>query len=184
MQAEYRAIYERLLNEQKNLEQRFQEHDRFGVEESERDSDGELSQYDNHPADIGTTLYEREKDIALAEHEHRHLQDVQAALRRMRDGSYGVCRSCGVKIPIERLEAVPTAITCKRCSEEEGGPRYESERPVEEDVLTGFEQFNFDGDDDETEFDAEDAWQAVSRFNRLPNVHYEEMDDEQDQHED
>ena len=74
---------------------------------------GELSAYDNHPADMGTELYDREKDFALEEHADSELNKVNAALQAMEEGNYGKCKVCGIEIPYERLEARPNdSILC------------------------------------------------------------------------
>ena len=54
---------------------------------SQRGSVGELSAYDNHPADMGTELYEREKDFALEEHTDSELNKVNEALQAMEEGN-------------------------------------------------------------------------------------------------
>ncbi|WP_202077033.1 TraR/DksA C4-type zinc finger protein [Caldalkalibacillus salinus] len=157
----YLGMREQLIKEKTELDIRLHENGDFQLKHAMSDSDGELSQYDNHPADTASTMYEREKDLALREHDHHQREEIEAALQRMEEGSYGICVTCGRTISLERLQAVPTT---KHCVEHERTPRYSSVRPVEEDVLTGFEQFNFDDDDDQTQFDAEDAYQAVARF--------------------
>lgn len=176
MDSKYEGLLLQLIKEKTELEIRLKENENFQLNRSMRDSDGELSQYDNHPADTATSMYEREKDVALNEHEHHHLEDIEHALQRMDEGDYGICKRCGKEIAFERMEAMPTAVYCKA---HQIVPKYTSERPVEEDVLTGFEQFNFDGKDDETQFDAEDSWQAVARFNELPTVNYDDLDSEE-----
>jgi len=62
-----------------------------------------------HPADIGTDLFERERDLGQLEDIERELRDIDDALRRLDEGTYGVCAACGRAIPDERLEANPTA---------------------------------------------------------------------------
>jgi RNA polymerase-binding transcription factor DksA len=62
-----------------------------------------------HPADIGTDLFERERDLGVLEDVERELRDVEDALRRLDEGTYGTCEVCGRPIPDERLEANPTA---------------------------------------------------------------------------
>lgn len=59
----------------------------------------------------------------LAEVESRELASIEKALDRMRDGNYGLCESCGGKIPIARLNALPYATLCIECQrmEEIGG---------------------------------------------------------------
>ncbi|WP_100404545.1 TraR/DksA C4-type zinc finger protein [Bacillus solitudinis] len=142
----------------------------FGEEKelarSASDSTGELSQYDNHPADTATEFFERGKDIAINEHLRNEYHDIEHALEKMANGTYGICEVTGEKIPYQRLEAYPTARTLIQQNSQE----ISEHRPIEEDVLDGFRKFNFDGDDTETEFDAEDAYQSVAEFNELPMV--------------
>ncbi|MEM1502461.1 TraR/DksA C4-type zinc finger protein [Domibacillus sp. 8LH] len=80
----------------------------------EQDNDnedvGELSSYDNHPADTGTELYVRERDMAIDDHSRDELDKVEAALAAMEGGTYGICKESGEEIPFERLQAVPTTL--------------------------------------------------------------------------
>lgn len=134
----------------------------FGTnEELIKESIGDLSNYDNHPADHGTELYEREKDIALREHTERGLDEINQALVRIEEGTYGICEICHKEIPVERLEAHPTAL---RCVEHSSDQSVAKQRPIEEEVLEPpFEEFvNDEGDN--TSFDAEDSWQEVARW--------------------
>jgi RNA polymerase-binding transcription factor DksA len=62
-----------------------------------------------HPGDVATDLFERERDLGQLEQIERELREIDDALRRLDDGTYGVCEVCGRPIPDERLEAVPTA---------------------------------------------------------------------------
>jgi RNA polymerase-binding transcription factor DksA len=82
------------------------------TEQSESDSLSELSAYDQHQADVGTETFEREKDLSILEQVEAELADVEHALRRLDDGTYGTCEVCGKPIPEERLEAIPTARLC------------------------------------------------------------------------
>lgn len=151
-----------LLEERRDLQRRLQDNEHYGLEINMNDSVGELSGYDNHPADLGTELYERGKDIALNEQSESRLQEVEAALHRMEAGTYGVCEECGRDIPYERLQANPMV---RYCIEHERDDYVSDRRPVEEEVIAPmYEKYNFDGDDSETEFDAEDAWQAVEQY--------------------
>ena len=90
--------------------------DAFSVEhldeESEDESISELSRLDQHQADIGTETFEREKDFSILERVEAELNDVEHALRRIDDGTYGTCEACGRPIEEERLEAVPAARLC------------------------------------------------------------------------
>jgi DnaK suppressor protein len=59
--------------------------------------------------------YEQGVRAAVATHNRTALADVDAALARMDDGSYGACLVCGAGIPVERLEALPAAGCCVAC---------------------------------------------------------------------
>ncbi len=134
-----------------------------GLGQTLRDSVGELSAVDNHPADLGTETFERGKDLALLDGARLSLRRAEEALDRLEEGLYGWCEICGQPIPEGRLEAMPTATLCLDCRE-----RSEQEvpagRPLEEEVLgVPFSRGFLDGTDS-VEFDAEDSWQAVARY--------------------
>jgi len=63
------------------------------------------------PADQGSELFEREKDVAILEQLENDLAEIEAALQRLDEGSYGVDEVTGDPIAPERLEAYPTART-------------------------------------------------------------------------
>lgn len=75
----------------------------------------EQSGYGNHMADDASQTFEMEKDLALERNLRGHLQQVELALRRMDEGTYGVCEECGGTISLERLEAMPWANVCVPC---------------------------------------------------------------------
>ena len=78
---------------------------------SESDELSELSDYDQHPADTATETFEREKDVSILEQLEEELAELQAALERIDNGTYGVDEVTGKPIAPERLEALPTART-------------------------------------------------------------------------
>ena len=80
------------------------------------DETGEVTAYDNHLGDTATVTYDRELDYTLEENSEQVLADIEAALQRIEDGTYGVCTNCGKQIPLERLEARPWATTCIDCA--------------------------------------------------------------------
>jgi len=84
-----------------------------------KDSTGELSSYTYHMADLGTDAQEREKKFHLASKSGRLLYHIDEALRRIKDGAYGKCSTCGEDISTARLEAVPHARMCIACKEKE-----------------------------------------------------------------
>jgi RNA polymerase-binding transcription factor DksA len=76
----------------------------------------ELADYDvNHPADAGTELFEREKDMALVGNIDGLVVRIEAALAKIHAGTYGICERCGQRIPDARLKAAPYATMCISC---------------------------------------------------------------------
>lgn len=73
-------------------------------------------------AEAGTDNNERETALRLASGESRMLREVDEALERVKDGTYGVCVDCEKPIPVKRLEAFPSAKRCVECKS-----RYEKE---------------------------------------------------------
>lgn len=63
-------------------------------------------------------LIEREKNVALVSQLERKKEDVEAALRLIEKGKYGICERCGKEIPTERLEVRPDATLCVQCQAE------------------------------------------------------------------
>jgi DnaK suppressor protein len=80
--------------------------------ESETSAISELSSADQHQGDIGTETFEREKDFSLLEQLEAEIGDLDAALRKIDEGTYGTCEICGREIEPERLEAMPGTRTC------------------------------------------------------------------------
>jgi YteA family regulatory protein len=134
----------------------------YGLGEQMSDSFQEFSMYDNHPADIGTELFEREKDLALYSLDRETLKEIDQALTRMEEGTYGICTVCGQPIPEERLEALPQAMTCK---EHAPSPQINDSRPIEEEFLKPpFGRTSLDEKEGQNGFDGEDAWQIVEAW--------------------
>ena len=104
---------ELLHDEQVRLEQvRNSVLEETATTESEGAAIVELSVVDQHPADIGTETFEREKQASILDLAERQLQDVERAVSRLDAGTYGTCEACGAVIPVERLEARPAARFC------------------------------------------------------------------------
>ncbi|HZN18668.1 MAG TPA: TraR/DksA family transcriptional regulator [Micromonosporaceae bacterium] len=68
-------------------------------------------------ADTGTKTFEREQEISLANNILERINQVERALERLDDGSYGWCERCGNQIPVERLAAFPSATLCVACKQ-------------------------------------------------------------------
>ncbi|WP_080875386.1 TraR/DksA C4-type zinc finger protein [Oceanobacillus timonensis] len=117
MKVNMEQLKQRLLARQEELIERVNEKTEMKYEFSQ-EVIGELSNYDNHPADTGTELFEREKDSALERHAESELEDINKAIHAMEEGTYGICKVCGGNIEPERLEALPTADCCKQHAEQ------------------------------------------------------------------
>lgn len=142
----------------------------------------ELSFYDNHPGDGASTIYDMERGMAFKEHENTIIKKIDDALANIENGSYGKCHKCGKDIPEERLEFIPYTEYCVSCQEAINSikPAEKNDRPVEEEVLGypfgyGFTDFDYD---ENVEYDAEDSYQDVWRFERRKNVVETYEDDE------
>jgi DnaK suppressor protein len=72
--------------------------------------------WDQHLADAATAMHDRELDYGIADNEQQLLAEIDAALQRIEDGTYGICSNCGKSISPERLEALPWATLCIDCA--------------------------------------------------------------------
>jgi DnaK suppressor protein len=66
-----------------------------------------------HPADVGTETFDRERDLSILEQVEGELAEVERALGRLDEGSYGICEACRKPIDDVRLEARPEARLCR-----------------------------------------------------------------------
>ncbi len=85
-------------------------------EENSRSMEDELGDItrglDNHLGDTASVTFERELDEGLEEGAQQTLAQIDRAIGRLDDGSYGTCERCGKEIPEERLRARPWALLC------------------------------------------------------------------------
>lgn len=75
-------------------------------------------------AELGAENFDQQLTLSLLGNEKNALAQIQAAIERIAEGSYGRCEECGVKIPQARLEAIPYAALCVGCAskqEQDGG---------------------------------------------------------------
>ena len=113
----------RLMEERKNLLDELEWVETNYIGSSQRDSTGEVSGHATHLADMGTDSIERDKAFLIGDTRGETLEDIDEALEKLGNGTYGTCESCGEPIAADRLEAVPYAKLCLRCKteEEKGG---------------------------------------------------------------
>ncbi len=138
---------QRLLKEKEkttsNIEQRDTDYD-----------EGELSSYDNHPADSGDELFLRERDQAITDMQEDMLSDVDRALKAIEDGTYGICEVCGKEIEFERLDIIPETRLCIEHAKEEA-EQNENGKDIDGDT-DGFSKVSDFGSSD-TPSDQEDG---------------------------
>jgi RNA polymerase-binding transcription factor DksA len=84
---------------------------RAEIDGEEESGDAELADYDQHPADSGSDTFEREKDLSILDGLEAELAEIEAAIERIDQGTYGIDEVTGAPIDPERLEAVPEART-------------------------------------------------------------------------
>jgi RNA polymerase-binding protein DksA len=108
---------EQLLAERDRLEEELHEIESRAARVDESDRANELSAYDDHPADLASETFEREKDLAIGESVEHMLHKVISALEKIDRGTYGLCDACGRPIKKARLKALPFATLCLACQD-------------------------------------------------------------------
>ncbi len=99
-----------LLDMKKEAEESLEEYrDDRAKEDYPNDDTGEISSVADHPANLGTDMHERAKEQTFYEQAREKLMEVNDALQRIEEGRYGKSEMSGEPIPVERLEAMPTA---------------------------------------------------------------------------
>ena len=99
--------------------------DRTTFSGDQRETAGELSAVDQHPADVADVVMQREVDYTIKGIVQDEVHHIQQALRRQAEGRYGICDDCGESIDPERLEVRPQATLCISCQRKvEEGSRY------------------------------------------------------------
>lgn len=86
---------------------------------SRQDASGDLSNMPIHMADIGSDNFEQEFTLGLIENEEEMLRDINDAIDRIEEGTFGKCEICGKAIHKKRLKAIPHARMCIGCQRDE-----------------------------------------------------------------
>lgn len=122
----------------------------------------ETSRYDNHPGDIGTDLFFMEQNQGFRNKTNDIIDDINHALEKLDNGSYGKCENCQKEIDEKRLELVPYLKTCLECSEELN-PKLDNRlyESIDDKYVTAP---SLDPDSN-VAYDREDAYQDVSYYN-------------------
>lgn len=87
------------------------------TKKSQKEASGDISGYSFHMADVATDNYDREFSLGLASNEREALYEIDDALKRIDEGTFGICETCKGLIAKNRLKAVPSARLCLKCQE-------------------------------------------------------------------
>ncbi len=87
------------------------------LKKSQKEASGDISGYTYHMADVATDNYDREFSLGLASNERKTLYELEDALKRIEEGSFGFCDQCKAPIAKLRLKALPSARLCVKCQE-------------------------------------------------------------------
>ncbi|MBN2511967.1 MAG: hypothetical protein JXB18_03410 [Sedimentisphaerales bacterium] len=124
------------------------------MEQSIFQSGGELSSMPVHLADMGSDNFEQEFGLGLMAEEKKILVEIDMALRRIEEGTFGICEAMGVPIELTRLEAIPwTRYSLEHARQMEKGRSYSNirQRPIDIDRADDYEE------DVEEEIETEDV---------------------------
>lgn len=86
------------------------------LKKSRQEASGDLSNMPIHMADIGTDNFDQEFTLSLIESEQVTLAEVDEALKRIAENTFGLCEECGEPVPKERLKAIPYTRYCVACA--------------------------------------------------------------------
>ena len=107
---------ERLLALRKRLRDDVVQMAGVALEETSAAVNGEMSMVPTHMADSGTDTFDQEFMLQLVRNEDGMLEQIGDALKRMKNGLYGVCAECKRNIPQTRLYAIPYTVHCVKCA--------------------------------------------------------------------
>lgn len=105
----WKKYYDMLIELRAHVSDEINLHTSETLKHSSRDDSGDLSSYGSHQADAGTDTFDRDFALSLVSSEQEALNEIEEAILRIKDGSYGVCEITGKSIPAARLTAVPFA---------------------------------------------------------------------------
>jgi RNA polymerase-binding transcription factor DksA len=146
----WKKYYKLLVELRKHLQDELDLHTADTLMHSSREDSGDLSNYSNHQADAGTDNFDRDFALSVVSSEQDALYEIEDAIRRMQDSTYGVCEQTGDPIKTERLEAVPFArFSLEGQKEYEKNNRRKNERVVSEIFADSGDAPKIISDDDE-----------------------------------
>lgn len=115
--AETKAIRQKLIHTKQRLSGDVSQLENEALRTNGGEASGNLSSVPIHLADLGSDSFEEEITLGLLENADAIIEEINAALVHLDQGTYGVCEECGKRIARERLEALPWTSHCIRCAE-------------------------------------------------------------------
>ncbi len=109
---------EKLLNLKDDILSQIREQAKETFMKTQKEMSGDASGYGLHIADAASDNYERDFSLDLVANERKIVLEIDAALKRIEEGTYGICEKSGKHIKIVRLNAVPYTRHTKKCQEE------------------------------------------------------------------
>lgn len=106
---------ELLLEKKREIERTLKNIKELSASKSEIELIGELSSSDDHLAEYASIVYDHENTLTVENILRDILNQIELALKRIENGTYGICEICKKPIGEERLKAIPYATMCVRC---------------------------------------------------------------------
>lgn len=106
---------EKLINIKEETLQQMQDISQDTLMKSQKDLSGDISGYGLHMADVASDNYEREFNLGIVSNERKVLLEIEEALKRIEEKTYGVCLGCNKLIAKKRLNAIPHTRYCTKC---------------------------------------------------------------------
>jgi len=108
-----------LLKRREALQRDLERMEQEALNKSRQSASGDLSNMPIHMADLGSDNFEQEFTLNLIQTQRDELKEIDAALERVEEGTFGLCEICGKPISKRRLQAMPYARLCVECKREE-----------------------------------------------------------------
>ncbi len=103
----FKRFYKLLIDLRTHLTEGIERHSEETLKRSAKDDAGDLSSYGQHMADAGTDTFDRDFALSMVANEQEALSEIDAAIKRVHDGTYGICEVTQKPIAKDRLLAVP-----------------------------------------------------------------------------
>ena len=103
----WKKYYKLLLELRDHVKEELALHTSETLKQSSKDNSGDLSGYGSHQADAGTETFDRDFALGILSNEQDALNEIEEAIYRIKDGTYGVCEETGKPINKQRLAVVP-----------------------------------------------------------------------------